>query len=98
MGLVEKTGITNREEVFKILQERGYGDIYVWRDAPNTFYDWHTHTYDEIRWVLSGEILIGTEEGEYLLKPGDVMVVPAGTRHWAKVGKDGVEYVCASRR
>ncbi|HIC08707.1 MAG TPA: cupin domain-containing protein [Aquificales bacterium] len=97
MGLVKKTGITDRNEVFEILQKEGYKDIYVWRDPPGAFYDWHTHTYDEIRWVLRGKILIGTEEGEYLLEAGDVMVVPAGTRHWAKVGEEGVEYVCASR-
>jgi len=97
MGLVEKTGISDRETVFRKLQEEGYKDIYVWRDPPNAFYDWHTHTYDEVRWILKGKILIGTEEGEYLLEAGDKMIVPAGTRHWAKVGDEGVEYVCASR-
>jgi quercetin dioxygenase-like cupin family protein len=97
MALVEKTGITDSQEVFKILTELGYKNLYVWSDPPETFYDWHTHPYDEVRWILRGEILIGTPEGEYLLKAGDKMEVPAGTRHWAKVGKEGVVYVCGSK-
>ena len=97
MGLVKRTGITERERIEKILRQEGYSDIYVWSDPPNTHYDWHTHNFDEVRWVLEGEILIGTEEGQFLLKPGDRMEVPAGTRHWAKVGPKGVKYVCASK-
>jgi quercetin dioxygenase-like cupin family protein len=97
MSIVKSTGITEEGEVYRFLTEKGYGNLYTWSDPPGTFYDWHTHTYDEIRWVLEGEILIGTEKGEYLLKAGDVMEVPAGTRHWAKVGKEGVKYVCGSK-
>jgi len=97
MGLLKHTGITDREEVFKILREEGYTDLYVWRDPPNTSYDWHTHPYNEVRWILKGEITIGTENGIYHLKAGDRLEVPAGTRHWAKVGDEGVEYVCGSK-
>jgi len=97
MGLVKSTGITEEEKVYKILRERGFENLYTWSDPPGAFYDWHTHRYDEIRWVLEGEILIGTKDGEYLLKPGDVMEVPAGTEHWAKVGNEGVKYVCGSK-
>ena len=97
MDLVKRTGITEKEKVFKELQKMGYKDLYVWQDPPNTFYNWHTHPYEEVRWILEGEIVIGTEEGEYLLKAGDLMFVPAGTRHYAKVGKNGVIYVCGSK-
>ncbi len=97
MGLVEHLGITDREEAERKLEELGYSNIYLWSDPPETFYDWHTHPYDEVRYVLSGEILIETEEGSYLLKAGDLMRVPAGTKHRAKVGKEGVSYLCGSK-
>lgn len=98
MEIIKRTGITDKEEVFKTLTQWGYRDLYIWQDPPGAFYDWHTHNFDEIRWVLKGEILIETETGEkYLLKAGDVMEVPAKTRHRAKVGKEGVVYVCGSR-
>jgi len=97
MGLMEKVPVKGREEAEEYLKRLGYRDIYLWRDAPNTYYDWHTHPYDEIRFVLEGEILIGTEEGEFLLKKGDLMKVPAGTKHWAKVGPQGVVYLCGSK-
>ncbi len=97
MGLVKKTNLTDEREVYEILKKEGYTNLYTWSDPPGAFYDWHTHTYDEVRWILEGEILIGTEEGEFLLKPGDVMIVPAQTRHWARVGEKGVKYVCGSK-
>jgi len=95
--VVERTGITDRDEVFKRLSQEGYGNLYVWRDAPGAVYDWHTHPFDEVRWVLDGEITIGTEDGEVTLRPGDRLNVPAGARHWARVGKRGVVYVCGTK-
>jgi len=97
MGLVKKVPVKGREEAEQLLKELGYRDIYLWEDPPHSFYDWHTHTFDEVRLVLEGQILIGTEEGEYLLKKGDMMIVPAGTKHWAKVGPEGVIYLCGSK-
>ncbi|GAB6076614.1 cupin domain-containing protein [Desulfurobacterium crinifex] len=95
--MVKKTRITNKNEVFRILTEEGYTNLYVWQDTPNTYYDWHTHPFNEVRWVLEGEITMGTENGVVTLKAGDRMDVPAGTRHWARVGDEGVVYVCGSK-
>ncbi|MEJ5338074.1 MAG: cupin domain-containing protein [Aquificaceae bacterium] len=79
------------------LRNMGYEGFYVWYDPPGTFYDWHTHPEDEVRYVLEGEITIGTEEGVYHLKAGDLLEVKAGTRHWAKTER-GVRYLCGSRK
>jgi quercetin dioxygenase-like cupin family protein len=97
MGLVKRIGITDREEAEKKLVEMGYGNIYPWRDPPGAFYDWHTHPYDEVRYILEGEITIETEDGKYRLTAGDLMFVPAGTRHRAFVGGKGVLYLCATK-
>jgi len=95
--MVKRTGITNKEEIFRALREEGFTGLYLWHDPPGTHYDWHTHPSDEVRWIIEGEITIGTEEGVVTLKAGDRMDVPAGTRHWARVGDSGVTYVCGSR-
>ncbi|WP_457679844.1 cupin domain-containing protein [Thermovibrio sp.] len=95
--MVERTGITDEGEVFKRLTEEGFKNLYAWEDPPGAFYDWHAHPFEEVRWVLRGSIKIGTEDGVVELFPGDKLIVPKGSRHWAKVGEEGVVYVCGSR-
>lgn len=79
------------------LRKMGYDGIYIWEDPPETYYDWHTHREDEVRLVLEGSIVIGTEEGVYELGPGDLLEIRAGTKHWART-QMGVKYLCASKR
>jgi len=93
---VVKTGLTDINQIKEILEKEGYVDIHTWCDSPGTFYNWHTHSYNEVRWVYEGSIVIGYEDGEIELKPGDRMEIVAGTKHWAKTD-EGVCYICASR-
>ncbi|NLG98738.1 MAG: DUF861 domain-containing protein [Chloroflexi bacterium] len=50
-----------------------------------------TLNYDEIEFVLEGEIHIGTAQGTVIGKPGDVLYIPKGTQitfgtnSWAKI-------------
>ena len=50
-----------------------------------------TLTYDEIEFVMEGEIHIGTAQGTVVGKPGDVLYIPKGTEitfgtpGWAKI-------------
>ncbi|ACO04828.1 MAG TPA: cupin domain-containing protein [Persephonella sp.] len=94
---VLKTGIKDLEKIKEILTKEGYEDIFVWYDPAGSFYDWHTHPYQEVRWVIEGEIVMGTEDGDITLQAGDRLDLPAGTRHWAKTEK-GVRYVCGSKK
>jgi cupin superfamily acireductone dioxygenase involved in methionine salvage len=36
------------------LIDLGYSDLYVWQDSSGTYYDWHTHSEDEVRYILEG--------------------------------------------
>jgi len=94
---LQHTGKTSIEEIVKQLEQEGYTNIFTWCDEAGSFYDWHTHPYQEVRWIYEGEILMGTEEGEVVLKAGDRLDLPAGTRHWAKT-ETGVCYVCGSKK
>jgi len=43
---------------------------------------WHAHEgQDEMFLILRGRLRMQLEEGDVLLEPGDVFVVPAGVRH-----------------
>lgn len=76
-------------------EARGYRSRDVIRLTPDTpdletllanFQRAHRHTEDEVRFVVAGEgIFVVTVAGkpyEVLVSAGDVLAVPAGTRHW----------------
>ena len=86
----------NYDEVVRALTEEGCFNIFEWSDPPGSEYGWHTHPHNEVRWVLKGSILIGTDNGDVVLNPGDRLNVTANTRHWAK-SDEGVTYICASQ-
>jgi catechol 2,3-dioxygenase-like lactoylglutathione lyase family enzyme/quercetin dioxygenase-like cupin family protein len=44
----------------------------------------HTHPFDEWTLIIEGEYTMCTAEGERVLRPGDEVVVPAGTTQWGR--------------
>ena len=42
----------------------------------------HTNAVEHEQDVLSGEYVVGIDEGEYEVGPGDSMLIPAGVVHW----------------
>ncbi len=92
---VERTGIRDEEEVRRILRERGYS-VYTWSDPAGTYYPTHTHRDREVRWVVEGEVVMGVDGEEILLREGDMIELEPETPHWAKTDK-GVKYVCGSK-
>jgi quercetin dioxygenase-like cupin family protein len=63
-----------------------------WSNNPGDHYDIHQHPYHKVIFVVSGSITFGFPiEGEpTTLKAGDRLDLPAGVRHNAAVGPDGV--------
>jgi len=94
--IVKKTGITDPMEIMKILSKEGYHGVFSWYDTPNTYYPWHKHNDYEVRWIYEGELIVGTKEGEVILKPGDRLEVLPNTLHWAKT-ETGVHYIAGSK-
>jgi quercetin dioxygenase-like cupin family protein len=93
--IFEKTNIKDEETIKYILKQQGY-DVYTWQDSKSTYYPWHTHEDEEVRWVVSGEVEIGVEDKVFKLLPGDKVILAPNTPHWAKTDK-GVRYVCGSK-
>lgn len=63
-----------------------------WSNGPNDRYGAHDHGYDKVLVVATGSITFGLpDRGESVeLGVGDRLDLPAGTRHDALVGVDGV--------
>jgi quercetin dioxygenase-like cupin family protein len=64
---------------------------YSWSNGPGDRYVAHHHNYEKVLYCVDGSITFVLEnEGERIdLKPGDRMVLPAGTVHSAVVGAAG---------
>jgi quercetin dioxygenase-like cupin family protein len=65
-------------------------DVYGWSNGPGDRYEEHVHGYHKLLYCTRGSIDFILADGRTLtLRPGDRMVLAAGTRHGAVVGPDG---------
>jgi quercetin dioxygenase-like cupin family protein len=66
--------------------------IFHWSNDPNDVYTGHTHGYHKIVYVVRGSINFDfpTRHKSLTLRQGDRLDVPAGLRHSAAVGPEGV--------
>jgi quercetin dioxygenase-like cupin family protein len=43
---------------------------------------WHTHTTEQVLIVTSGNGIVASEDEEFNVTASDVILIPAGERHW----------------
>ncbi|MFB6297669.1 MAG: cupin domain-containing protein [Salinirussus sp.] len=64
--------------------------------APGGEVPRHTNAVEHEQYVLSGEYLVGIEDTEHTVGPGDALHIPAGTVHWYRnEGDEPGRFVCA---
>jgi quercetin dioxygenase-like cupin family protein len=65
---------------------------YGWSNGPGDVYSAHSHSYNKVIYVVSGSMTFGLPDlrDHVSLIAGDRLYLPAGTRHDAVVGEDGV--------
>lgn len=73
------------------------GCVELQRDAPGKEHAWHQHQVDETIVVLGGSLRFYWEGGEQICKPGDVISLPALSRHGSVALEDGATYLIAMR-
>ena len=49
----------------------------------------HRHPFDEVRMVVSGQLLFDIAGNRLLLRAGDKIIIPSNTKHSKKVEGDG---------
>jgi quercetin dioxygenase-like cupin family protein len=64
---------------------------YSWSNGAGDHYAAHSHGYEKVLYCVEGSItfVLEAEDRRLLLRPGDRMVLPAGTLHSAVVGPHG---------
>ena len=64
---------------------------YSWSNGPDDRYAAHRHGYEKVLYCVDGSItfVLEARHERLELKPGDRMVLPAGTVHSAVVGGRG---------
>jgi quercetin dioxygenase-like cupin family protein len=75
----------------QLMQDEGLSP-FRWSNGPGDVYPAHEHDYFKVIYIVSGSITFGFPiDGEPLtLVAGDRLYLPAGVRHNAVVGADGV--------
>ncbi len=48
----------------------------------------HIHSTEQILIVTEGEGIVATDKEEITVRPGDVIFIPAGEKHWHGAAKD----------
>lgn len=70
----------------------------IYSDPPGMKYGRHSHDFDDFVVIVSGKMKLGTDNGVWVMNPGDRVNLPAHTMHWAEVlGKEEVKYLSAAK-
>ncbi len=80
------------EELQSVLAKQDL-NVYTWSNGPEDVYAGHTHGYHKVLYVVDGSIKFDfpTRHKTITLNPGDRLDLPAGIRHSAVVGPQGVK-------
>ncbi|GIW45170.1 MAG: hypothetical protein KatS3mg077_2452 [Candidatus Binatia bacterium] len=89
-------GPVDEETLRQQLIEEGF-DPFRWHDAGGTTYEPHSHAHDESIWLVEGEMTFEAAGQSFHLRPGDRLMLPAGTMHTARVGNSGALYLIGQR-
>jgi len=64
--------------------------------APGGEVPKHTNDIEHEQYVLRGEYVVGTDDTEHTVRPGDALHIPAGVVHWYRnEGDEEGAFICA---
>lgn len=72
------------------------GSIEIQRDFPGKIHDWHIHKVDETLLIIEGELDFFYDEKRITCIPGNVIHLPANTRHKSIAAGAGCIYTIAT--
>lgn len=86
------------EEEFRTkLAADGYHKVSSKDWEPNADGEFHTHDFDAMLMVASGEFRVVYEHGTESFGPGQWCAVPAGTVHYEQTGADGAVVIAGTK-
>jgi mannose-6-phosphate isomerase-like protein (cupin superfamily) len=72
------------------------GCVELQRDAAGKVHYFHTHPEDETLVIIKGSLKFEWDGGERICRPGDTILLPAGTLHQSEALDEAI-YVIATR-
>src|SRR3954471_3363034 len=69
------------------------GSVELQRDAAGKVHHFHTHPVDEILVIIKGALKFEWEGGEQICRPGDTILLPAGTRHQSEALDEAIHAI-----
>jgi uncharacterized protein YjlB len=100
----QEARVPQEQELCRLMREEGLSP-YSWSNGPGDSYAVHSHSYEKVLYCVRGSIRFTLPDmrdaagniSAVDLAPGDCLVLPAGTRHGALVGSQGVTCMEAPR-
>ncbi|SDF70680.1 Cupin domain-containing protein [Halorubrum xinjiangense] len=63
--------------------------------APGAEVPRHTNAVEHEQYVLAGEYVVGIDDEEQTVSPGDALLIPAGVEHWYRnEGDEPGAFIC----
>jgi quercetin dioxygenase-like cupin family protein len=72
------------------------GSVELQRDAAGKVHHFHTHPVDEILVIIKGALKFEWKGGTRICRPGDTIMLPAGTLHQSEALDGGAIYAIAT--
>ena len=89
------TGPVTRQVLLPDSKEFNVNVVNFGKGVRNKF---HAHDSEQILVVTAGKGIIATETKEKVITPGDVIIIPAGEKHWHGATKDSsLSHIYVSR-
>jgi len=83
-----RTDISIDPAILDLLPEQG--SVELQRDGAGKVHHFHTHPVDEILMIVSGRLNFVWDGGERVCGAGDMILLPAGTRHQSEALDDSI--------
>lgn len=76
---------------------RGSAELTTYRVRldPGSAMPAHRHDHEEVFTLVSGSATVVLDDEEHLIGPGDTVIVPSGTEHYAYSQTDHADFVAA---
>jgi quercetin dioxygenase-like cupin family protein len=87
----------NEQEQIKQLESEGLQNVAVRTFEPNAVLPEHTHEKPTVHIILAGELTAIDQNGSQVLKTGDRVEFPAGTKNRVMVGSEGCSFVMGEK-
>ncbi|WP_273723962.1 cupin domain-containing protein [Bartonella sp. AU18XJBT] len=85
----------NIYDILKMMMPK-QGSIEIQRDFPKKIHDWHIHKVNETLLIIEGELDFSYSEKRITCTPGDIIHLPANTRHKSIAAEVGCIYAIAT--